>query len=60
MWKEAQLAEKMSPAAVADLGTVSVIIMFGLLDPERTSVTTSNCCCCVRNNGHSRRLRRSR
>ncbi len=59
MWMRSQAAEKMSPAAAADVGTVAVIIMSGLLAPERTSVTTSKCCC-VRDNGHSRRLRRSR
>lgn len=61
MWTAAgqQVAEKMSPAAATDVGTVAMIIMFGLLAPERSSVTTSNCCC-VRDNGHSLRLRRSR
>lgn len=33
MWKEAQVVEKMSPASAADVGTVAVIIMSGLIGP---------------------------
>jgi hypothetical protein len=39
MWKEAQVAERMSLVSAADVGTVAVITVSGLIGPNRTSVT---------------------
>lgn len=36
MWKEAQVAERMSPVSAADVGTVAVITVSGLIGPERS------------------------
>ena len=36
MWKEAQVAERMSPVSAADVGTVAVITVSGLIGPDRT------------------------
>lgn len=35
MWKEAQVAERMSPVSAADVGTVAVITVSGLIGPKR-------------------------
>ena len=39
MWKEAQVAEKMSPVSAADVGTVAVITVSGLIGPMQTFVS---------------------
>lgn len=39
MWKGAQVAEKISLASAADVGTVAVIIISGVIDPMQTFVS---------------------
>lgn len=39
MWKEAQVAETMSLASAADVGTVAVITVSGMIGPMQTFVS---------------------
>lgn len=43
MWMGGQVAEKMSPVSAADVGTVAVITVSGLIGPERL-VGLDLCC----------------
>jgi len=53
MWKEAQVAERMSPVSAADVGTVAVITVSGLIGPDRTFARLDLAAAQLPQTGHS-------
>ena len=53
MWTGGQVAEKISLASAADVGTVAVITVSGLIGPFRTLANYSNAATQLPQSGHS-------